>query len=65
MILLMAMMRMIKMSLENLKDEIEALKTKVERLEAQYHYAVDLAEKLQKRITKAEKEIRLLLRNLK
>ena len=48
------------MSLQGMVVEIEALKTKVERLEAQYHYAVDLAEKLQKRITKAEKEIRNL-----
>ena len=45
------------MSLQEMEVEIESLKTRVERLEAQYHYAVDLAEKLQKRIIKAEKDI--------
>ena len=45
------------MELKDLVVDIETLKTRVERLEAQYHYVVDKLEKLQKRVSKNEKDI--------
>ncbi|MEK6881486.1 MAG: hypothetical protein AABY22_17825 [Nanoarchaeota archaeon] len=45
------------MELKDLVVDIETLKTRTERLEAQYHYAVDLAEKLQKRVRKVENDM--------